>query len=493
MATMLSSDNDYGSQASVINVDASHPDRLIVANGQLLFTANFGRAGPDLVLTGRDGHHHIIPNYFAGENLPALEAPNGARLSPDLIKLLAGSPTPNEYAQNGAGATADPIGQVAKVVGNVTVVRNGVAVALNVGDAVYKSDLIQTGSNSQAGISFPDGTALNLVPNTRMALADYSFDPNSTSNTALFDLVEGTFSFVAGKVAHSGDMKIETPVATMGIRGTTGWVQEVATVTANIGQDSYTFAVVPDYGTNQSGIYDLIDNNGNVIATVSQTGYLTLVTPQGTGNAPIVTTAPLTPSQAAFEQQIIQEVFQTLNIINNANPHPDQGGGSSTPPDGPNNPLQQLLNEKGSPFNIKDNGGTNGGSGGTTGQSAQDQNLPTPVAYWLYPVSGNWVSALSWSDAWAPLSWQTIVITQPVTVTVSSGTSNSGPSPTAALNLLVGVGATLDIVSGGSLLVSNIVEAFGTIEVNSIGADPTFTAQGPVTVEALGDNRREWN
>ena len=105
--------------------------------------------------------------------------------------------------------------------------------ALNVGDAVYKSDVVQTGANSSAGVAFPDGTALNLVANTRMALNEYSYDPNSTSNSALFNLVEGGFSFVAGKVAHTGDMKIGTPVATMGIRGTTGWLYEetVANIT----------------------------------------------------------------------------------------------------------------------------------------------------------------------------------------------------------------------------------------------------------------------
>ena len=160
-----------------------------------------------------------------------------------------------------------------KVIGSATVIRNGVSVALNSGDAVYKSDVIQTGTNSAVGISFPDGTALNLVANTRMALNEYSYDPNSTSNIALFSLVEGTFSFVAGKVAHSGDMKIDTPVATMGIRGTTGWVQQqIGTITATVGNVTYSFAVVADFGTNTNGLYDLIDHNGNVIATVSQTG-----------------------------------------------------------------------------------------------------------------------------------------------------------------------------------------------------------------------------
>ena len=222
MAYASAAEGGYGSSLSVIHTDASHADSVSVPDAELLFKGEFHRAGPDLVLTGHDGRHHLIPDYFAGEKHPALVAPNGARLSPDLVDLLAGSPTPGEYAQAQPTTPPDAIGKVEKAVGDVTVMRNGVAVALHVGDAVYKSDVIQTGANSSVGIGFPDGTALNLVPNTRMALNDYSYDANGTSNGALFSLVEGTFAFVAGKVAHTGTgMKIETPVATMGIRGTT--------------------------------------------------------------------------------------------------------------------------------------------------------------------------------------------------------------------------------------------------------------------------------
>ena len=50
-----------------------------------------------------------------------------------------------------------------------------------------------------------------------------NYEPNSAANGALFSLVEGTFAFVAGQVAHTGEgLKINTPIATMGIRGTVG-------------------------------------------------------------------------------------------------------------------------------------------------------------------------------------------------------------------------------------------------------------------------------
>src|ERR1700709_1925338 len=46
------------------------------------------------------------------------------------------------------------------------------------------------------------------------------FDPNGSNNSSLLSLVAGTITFVAGETAKHGDMKIDTPVATMGIRGT---------------------------------------------------------------------------------------------------------------------------------------------------------------------------------------------------------------------------------------------------------------------------------
>ncbi len=119
-----------------------------------------------------------------------------------------------------------------------------------------------------------------------MALSDFSYDENAVSgNHALLNLVEGSFSFVAGKVAHTGEMKMGTPVATLGIRGTTGWVAPVATITANVADQAYTFAVVPDYGTNQTGAYDLIDRFGNVVPVTA--GSVTTLTPAGlTGHRP---------------------------------------------------------------------------------------------------------------------------------------------------------------------------------------------------------------
>jgi hypothetical protein len=133
------------------------------------------------------------------------------------------------------GGLAAPIGKVLTVAGSV-MVEHSTAVVLQAnlssgayqtksGDFVYQGDVIQTGADGKVGITFTDGTAFNLSNNARMVLDEFVYDPKGTSNSTLFSLTKGTFTFVAGRVAKTGDMKFDTPVATMGIRGTTPHVE----------------------------------------------------------------------------------------------------------------------------------------------------------------------------------------------------------------------------------------------------------------------------
>ena len=129
-------------------------------------------------------------------------------------------------------ASITPIGKVVTAAGSVSiehpsavVVQASLAGSAKVGDSIYLGDVVSTGSDGRVGITFTDGTAFDLSPNARMVMNEFIYDANSKSNSSLLSLTKGTFTFVAGKVAKSGDMKINTPVATMGIRGTTPRVE----------------------------------------------------------------------------------------------------------------------------------------------------------------------------------------------------------------------------------------------------------------------------
>ncbi|WP_291865055.1 FecR family protein [Bradyrhizobium sp.] len=130
---------------------------------------------------------------------------------------------------------AKPIGKVVAATGSVTIERStaiviqanisGQADQAKVGDLVYQGDVVQTGADGRVGINFSDGTSFKLSSNARMALSEFVYDPNGKSNSTLIHLAKGTFTFVAGNIAKTGDMKVDTPLATMGIRGTTPHVE----------------------------------------------------------------------------------------------------------------------------------------------------------------------------------------------------------------------------------------------------------------------------
>jgi len=168
---------------------------------------------------------HVITMLVAGVMLSAsvvLSGPAGAQSS---------------LAPSSAGELqTSSIGKVVTATGSVTIEHaSAVVVQANIpaggvgqtkaGDLVYKGDVVQTGADGKVGITFTDGTAFNLSSNARMVLNEFVYDPNGKSNATLFSLSKGTFTFIAGKVAKTGDMKIDTPVATMGIRGTTPHVE----------------------------------------------------------------------------------------------------------------------------------------------------------------------------------------------------------------------------------------------------------------------------
>src|SRR5262249_42653693 len=126
-----------------------------------------------------------------------------------------------QYSQAGAAtASGQVIGHVTKLTGSATAIRNGVSIILNMGDNVEKNDVVQSGSDSTLGITFIDGTVFGLSANARMVLNEMVYDANGSNNSSLLTLVAGTITFVAGETAKHGDMKVNTPVATMGIRGT---------------------------------------------------------------------------------------------------------------------------------------------------------------------------------------------------------------------------------------------------------------------------------
>src|ERR1700716_761495 len=258
-----------GAHVHVGTVSGHAPaDAIIIPDAHLLFTGDFKRAGVDLVVSG-DGHEIVLHDYFKGEKRAALASPDGAHLTGDIINALTGH---QQFAQaDGSASVAKVIGHVSKLAGTATAIRNGVSIILNNGDDVQKGDVVQAGSNSTLGVTFIDGTVFGLSSNAKMVLNEMVYDPNGSSNSSLISLVAGTISFVAGETAKHGDMKVDTPVATMGIRGTAVLV-EIDFDVPQGGAPNAKFQVLvePDGSTGSYILFDKVTLAP--IATVDQAG-----------------------------------------------------------------------------------------------------------------------------------------------------------------------------------------------------------------------------
>ncbi|WP_441239368.1 FecR domain-containing protein [Bradyrhizobium sp. 930_D9_N1_4] len=166
----------------------------------------------------------------ASDTIELAQAQPQAQPTPAPSPTPAATPTPAADAQAPA---VEPIGNVATVTGIATVIRDKNSYPLRVRDDIYLNDVVQTSSNSTLGITFNDATTFNLSASSKITIDNYVYEDGGKQNAGIFDIGKGTVAFVAAAVAKTGDMKITTPTATLGIRGTTGVVDVPEGAAAN--------------------------------------------------------------------------------------------------------------------------------------------------------------------------------------------------------------------------------------------------------------------
>lgn len=132
---------------------------------------------------------------------------------------------PQQPADQTPQPSTDEVGNVASFEGSATVTRNGASQPLKLQDPIFKGDLLRTGTNSTLGVIFDDETTFNLSANSSIEVNEFVYESGGKSNAAIFNIARGTVAFAANQVAKTGDMKIDTPSTSLGIRGTSGVVE----------------------------------------------------------------------------------------------------------------------------------------------------------------------------------------------------------------------------------------------------------------------------
>lgn len=210
-------------QAPVV-VRADSASIVHLPDGNFVVSATFQRQGGDLVLTGADGRVVILEGYFLSDNPPDIETADGGFLTAQLVESFLLPETPGQYAQAGPTAGAQAIGQIQTLTGSAFAVRvDGTRIALNTGDPVFQGDVIETAQDSSINLVFVDGMTFALGGDARLALDELVYNPANQTGSASLSILKGVFVFVSGSIAHTNyeTVTVSTPVATIGIRGTT--------------------------------------------------------------------------------------------------------------------------------------------------------------------------------------------------------------------------------------------------------------------------------
>jgi len=111
------------------------------------------------------------------------------------------------------------IGTTAVARGTITAQKiDGSVHALAIGTPLHQNDTIQTGTDGIVELLFIDQTVMTLGPNSHLRLDELVFQPNA-GGKFLSTLTTGVARFFSG-VQPKSAYAVQTPTATIGIRGT---------------------------------------------------------------------------------------------------------------------------------------------------------------------------------------------------------------------------------------------------------------------------------
>ena len=313
---------------------------LLLADADWLLRGEFSREGDSLVITGPSGQIIKVDGFFNLDALPSLITETGLIIDGELASKLAGQFSHIQVAQIGPqldlpdDEVTEPIGTIKSLEGTVVITRSdGEKIEAQEGDEVFQNDVIETKSGGSLGIEFVDESTVSLGPSGRMVLDEMVYEPDGDSNSSAISVVSGAFSFVSGQIAKASPdaAVLTTPVATIGIRGTT-----IAGEINGEGQAN-TISLLPDAG---GTVGEVVITNAAGVAVLNQVG--ASVAMASANEAP--------PQPTILSQSELSNKYGSVLSVNPSQPTvtgapanetgesgeggPGQGGEREAPPDG---------------------------------------------------------------------------------------------------------------------------------------------------------------
>ena len=122
-----------------------------------------------------------------------------------------------------AQAPPNAAGRIKVASGSVFIVRGGTLVPAQAGQEVFEADGLKTGADGRLGITLKDDTRVSLGPSSEVRVDRFVFAPAEGRMGLVLKVVRGVIGYVSGRIAKLSpdSIRLETPAAVVGVRGTT--------------------------------------------------------------------------------------------------------------------------------------------------------------------------------------------------------------------------------------------------------------------------------
>jgi hypothetical protein len=150
-------------------------------------------------------------------------------------------------------AHASVAGRFTMVTGRVDLLKHGKlpAIPAKVQDGVEPGDIIRTKSKSKAQLQMIDDSIITLAPESRLAIADYQYQPATEERRAVLRFFRGLMQATVKRIIkrEEPDFVIETHTAVIGVRGSNPYV---------LLRPAFTTVYLPE------GLLDVSSNDPNI-------------------------------------------------------------------------------------------------------------------------------------------------------------------------------------------------------------------------------------
>jgi hypothetical protein len=200
---------------------------------------------------------------------------------------------------------------------------NGIIDTLKPGSSIFRGDKIITGKTGSVVLFLKDESTVSVDADSQLLMDEMIYNPAQKEGSEIISLIKGVAVFASGNIAklHPEAMMVHTPVATIGIRGTTFGLHYRS-------NRNLTVVLAED---NDGTVGEIFVRNRAGVVTLNQRFHTTNVA--GLNAAP---TAPtIMPSQNflnTFNEAIIQMPARKKRMLNQ-------------PSDTDRDPMRSLRNE----------------------------------------------------------------------------------------------------------------------------------------------------